>query len=95
MRKNPDHNSAAFHKPPQHAHESNKDSTAEPELIPLRIPVNHVLNAIKYQPWVRRLSRQLPQNPKGLGCREYCTFHDGMGHLTVDYISPSDNTSRI
>jgi len=59
-----------------------KTSGEKADFTPFKISVNHVLNAIKDQDWVRRL-RPLPPNPKGSGDREYCVFHDGMGHRTI------------
>ena len=50
-RKNLRHTFATVHKPPRHVHESNKDNVVEHNLIPFRIPVNHVFNAIKDQTW--------------------------------------------
>ena len=71
-------------KPLRRALESSKRSAAEPNLIPFRISIDHVFNVIKDQPWIRRLSRPLPQNLKGHGSRDYCAFHDRRDHLIVN-----------
>ena len=55
----------------------------EADFTPFKISEDHVFDAIKNQEWVRR-PRPLPPNPKGPGAGEYCVFHDGMGHRTVD-----------
>ena len=73
--------------------ESNKNGVVDLDLIPFRILVEHVFNAIKDQPWVRHLTRPLSQNLKGLGSRDYCTFLDGMGHPTIEY--RSNDASKI
>ena len=45
--------------------------------------MDQVYNAIKGQDFIRH-PRPLPPNPNGLGVEEYCAFHDGMGHHTMD-----------
>ena len=47
LRKNQSHNSATVYKPLRRALESSKESAVEPDLIPFRIPIDHVLNTIK------------------------------------------------
>ena len=84
LRKNLYHNSFVVHKPRQYARESNKDDAVEPDLIPFKIPVDHVFNAIKDKPWVKHATRPLSQNPKGPRSRDYYAFHDGMGHPTIE-----------
>ena len=53
----------------------------EADFTPFKIFVDHVVNAIKDQDWVRRPT---PVEPKGPGAGEYCAFHDRMGHCTID-----------
>jgi len=45
------------HKPARRATESNKRSEAEPDLIPFRVPIDHIFNVIKDQFWVTRPPR--------------------------------------
>jgi len=52
--------------------------------ISRKIPIDYVFNTIKDQPRVRRSNRSLLHNPRGHGSRDYCAFHDGCGHLTVN-----------
>ena len=83
-RNTPSHSSAMVHKPPRHMHELSKDDAAEANLIPFLLSIDDVFNAINDQRRVRRPIRPLLQNPKGPGSRQYCAFHDGMGHPTVE-----------
>ena len=83
-RRNLNHNSVAVHKLPRHVRDSNKDDAVDLDQIPFRIPIDHVFNAIKDQPWVRCPTRSLSQNPKGPISRDYYAFHDGMGHPTIE-----------
>ena len=50
---------------------------------PFKTFINRIFNAIQDQSWLRQL-RPLSLNLKGSGARDYCTFHNGMGHHTVD-----------
>ena len=84
------HNFAVVYKLSRHALESRKESAVESDLIPFRIPIDHVFYTIKYQPWVRCPSRSLLQNLKRPRFRDYNAFHDGRGHL-IGIIAPSDN----
>jgi len=85
--------SVAVHKPPRYARESNKDGDVELEIIPFRILVDYVFNAIKDQPWVKRPTRSLLQNLMGLRFRDYCAFHGWV--IPPSTIGPSNDISRI
>jgi len=50
LRKNLSHNSFTVHKPSRRAAESSKGNEAELYLIPLRVPIDYIFNAIKDQP---------------------------------------------
>jgi len=56
----------------------------ERDLPPFYIPIDQIFNAIKDQSWVRHPTRPLPPNQRGPGSGDYCAFHDGRGHLTMD-----------
>jgi len=75
LRKNLSHNSSVVHKPAMHATESSKRNEVEPNLVQFRVPIDHIFNMIKDQPWVRRPTRHLPLNPGGSRSRNYCAFH--------------------
>ena len=62
---------------------STKHRRGEADTTPFKIPVDQVYDAIKGQDFIRH-PRPLPPNPKGPRAGEYCAFHDGMGHCTVD-----------
>ena len=83
-RKNLSYNFSTVHKPSRHATESSKGNEVELDLIPFRVPIDHIFNAIKDQLWVRRPTRPLPPNLKRHGSRDYYAFYEGRGHLTVD-----------
>ena len=48
---------------------------------PLKLPIKEVFQAIKNEPWVKRLS-PIQSDPSRPGAKEYCSFHDVMGHMT-------------
>ena len=94
IKKKSNYNSAAIHKQPRHARKSNKDGVIEPDLIPFKILVDHVFNTTNDQPWARRPTRRLSQNPEGPESKDYYFFHNGMGHPTID-VRPSNDISII
>ena len=59
-----------------------KWSRARPHSI--QVSIYHISNTIKDQSWVRRPTKPLPHNLREPGSRNYCAFHKGRGHPTVD-----------
>ena len=53
LRKNLSYNSSAIYKPPRRALESGKERAAKPDLVPFRLPIDHVFNTTKDQSWVK------------------------------------------
>ena len=64
-------------------HRNQVKTNREEEFTSFKVFVQHVFAAIKEQEWVRH-PRPLPPNPKRPRAGEYCAFHNGMGHQTVD-----------
>jgi len=51
-----------------------------------KLPIQDVFEAIKGQPWVRRLKAKTLDHVRP-GVRDYCSFHDNKGHWTSKYQS--------
>ena len=60
-----------------------KHHEGEANPTPFKILMDQIYDAIKGQDFIRH-PRTLPPNLKAMGAGEYCTFHDGVGHQTVD-----------
>jgi len=63
------YNASAICELARRAIESSTGNEEEPNFIPFRVPIDHIFNAIKDQPWVRCQTRLLLPNLKGLGSK--------------------------